>query len=72
MSAVEPTPTDQPASEFEDTDAPHAGMIKTPYGYRFHKPVTVPGLVGPTFPFPPSVDRFFRRLFQRKSTPDAR
>jgi hypothetical protein len=39
---------------------------------RYHKPVTVPGLVGPDFPFPPPVAKFFRKLFRRKDTPATR
>jgi hypothetical protein len=73
MSAMEPSTASQPpTSEPERTDATHTGRTEKPYGDHYHKPVTVPDLVGPDFPFPPSVAKFFRKLFRRKATPAPR
>jgi len=72
MSDMEPTTSSQaPTTEPERTDATQTGGTEKPYGDRHHKSVTVPGLVGPDFPFPPSMAKFFRKLFQRKDTPAA-
>jgi hypothetical protein len=69
MSAMDPSTASQPpASEPERTDATQTVRIEKPYGDRYHKPVITPDLVGPDFPFPPSVAKFFRKLFRRKST----
>jgi hypothetical protein len=46
-------------------DATQTGKIKKPYGDRYHKPRTVPDLVGPDFPFPAPMAKLFRRLFKR-------
>jgi hypothetical protein len=54
------------------TDATQTGKIEKPYGDRYHKPRTVPDLVGPDFPFPPPVAKLFRKLFRRKATPAPR
>jgi hypothetical protein len=70
MSAMEPSTTGQPsASEPPRTDTTQTVKIEKPYGDRYHKPVIVPDLVGPDFPFPASVNRLFRKLFRRKDTP---
>jgi hypothetical protein len=68
MSAMDPTTASQPISEPERTGVTETGRTEKPYGDRYHKPVTVPGLVGPDFPFPPSVARLFRKLFRRQDT----
>jgi hypothetical protein len=39
---------------------------------RHFVPSKVPGLVGPDFPFPPSVAKFFRKLLRRKDAPASR
>jgi hypothetical protein len=73
MSAMEPSTASQPpTSEPERTDATQTGGIEKPYGDRYHKSVIVKGLVGPDFPFPPSVNKLFRKLFRRKDTSAAR
>ncbi len=77
MSAMEPTAISQ-ASGGPDpvpakrTDATQIGKIAKPYGDHYHKPVTVPDLVGPDFPFPPTLARLFRKLFRRQDTHAAR
>jgi hypothetical protein len=72
MSAMDPATASQPVSEPERTGATQAGRTEKPYGDRYHKPVTVPGFVGPDFPFPPSLARLFRKLFRRQDTHAAR
>jgi hypothetical protein len=54
------------------TDATQTARTEKPYGDHYHKPVTVPDLVGPDFPFPAPVAKFFRKLFRRTDTPAAR
>jgi hypothetical protein len=73
MSAMEPTTASQASiSEPERTDATQTARTEKPYGDRYHKPVITPGLVGPDFPFPPSVAKLFRKLFRRTDTPAPR
>ncbi len=69
---MEPTTTSQPTLDY-----PRTSDGKYEYttwdGRPLHfEPTKVPGLVGPDFPFPPSVAKFFRKLFQRKDAPTAR
>ncbi len=72
MSAMKPSTASQvPTSGPPRTDSTQTGRTEKPYGNLYHKPVTVPGFVGPDFPFPPSVSKLFRRLFKR-DTPAAR
>ena len=73
MSAMEPTTASQPPIS-EPTRADSTNTFKTPNAPpdRHFEPSSVPGLVGPDFPFPPSVAKFFRKLFRRKDTPAAR
>jgi hypothetical protein len=53
MSVMKPSTASQPAaSDLPRMDATQTGRTDKPYGDRYHKPVTVPGLVGPNFPFP--------------------
>ena len=62
MSAMKPSTTGQaPTSEPKRTDAQ---KIEKPYGDHYHKPVTVPDLVGPDFPFPAPVAKLFRKLLK--------
>ena len=77
MSAMEPSTASQAPGGRDPvaaprTDAARTGRIEKPYGDYYHKPVITPGLVGPDFPFPPSVAKFFRKLFRRKDAPAAR
>ena len=73
MSVMKPSTASQPAaSDLPRMDATQTGRTDKPYGDRYHKPVTVPGLVGPNFPFPPSVNKFFLKLFRRKDAPASR
>ncbi len=70
-------PMEQPTTNRPTMDYPRTPDGKYKYTAadgrpRYHKPRTVPDLVGPDFPFPPSVAKFFRKLFQRKDTPAAR
>jgi hypothetical protein len=39
---------------------------------KYFPSTTLPGLVGPDFPFPPSVAKLFRKLFRHKDAPAAR
>jgi hypothetical protein len=73
MSTMKPSTARQaPTSEPKRTDASQTGKIEKPYGDRYHKPRTVPDLVGPDFPFPAPVAKLFRKLFRRTDTPAAR
>lgn len=67
MSPMKPSTTSQqaPTTEPKRTDATQSGKIAKPYGDHYHKPVTVPDLVGPDFPFPAPVAKFFRKLLRR-------
>jgi hypothetical protein len=70
---MEPTIINQtPTTKPKRSDATQTGRIEKPYGDHYHKPVTVPDLVGPDFPFPPWVAKLFRKLFRRQDTPAAR
>jgi hypothetical protein len=74
MSAMEPTTTSRPpASESPSTDTGET-FFRTPNAPpgRHFVPTKVPGLVGPDFPFPPSVAKLFRKLFRRTDTPATR
>jgi hypothetical protein len=72
MSVMEPSATGQPAvSERPPTDETFFKTPNAPPGRHFEQ-MTLPGLVGPDFPFPPSVAKFFRKLFRRTDTPAAR
>ncbi len=76
MSTMEPSTASQggrdPIPEPPRTDATQTGKIVKPYGDRYHKPRTVPDLVGPDFPFPAPVAKLFRKLFRRTDTPASR
>jgi len=66
MSVMKPSTASQAtASEPKRTDATQTGKIEKPYGDRYHKPRTVPDLVGPDFPFPAPMAKLFRKLFKR-------
>jgi len=73
MSAMESSTANQPAtSETVSADATEPSRTEKAYGDRNFKPTTLPSLVGPDFPFPPSVAKFVRKLFRRTDTPAAR
>jgi hypothetical protein len=64
MSSMEPT-TSRPTREYPRTPD---GKYKytTEDGQPLHlEPATTPELIGPDFPIPPAVARFFRKLFRR-------
>jgi hypothetical protein len=65
MSHMEQPTTKQPAIPYPRT--PDCKYMYTTWdGRPKHFPSTkLPGLVGPDFPFPPSVARFFRKLLKR-------
>jgi hypothetical protein len=67
MSHMEQPTTKQPAIPYPRTPD---GKYKytTVTGEPKHYPsTTLPGLVGPDFPFPPSVVKLFRKLFKRST-----
>lgn len=65
MSAMEPSTASRPPA----TESVRTSATKTKaYGDRHFKPTEVPDLVGPDFPIPQSVTKFFRKLFRRKET----
>ena len=78
MSAMEPSTASQPAvpdrSEIgqQRTDATNSFKTAGAPSDRHFESEIVPGLVGPDFPFPPSVAKLFRKLFRRTDTPAAR
>jgi hypothetical protein len=80
MSSMEPSTASQGGRDpilrdpvpVPRTNATQAGKIAKPYGDRYHKPRTVPDLVGPDFPFPAPVAKLFRKIFRRKDAPAAR
>ena len=73
MRGMESTTTSQPSvPEPPRTDGTETGRTEKAYGDRNFRPMTLPGLVGPDFPFPPSVAKLFRKLFRRKDTPASR
>jgi len=65
MSVMKPSTVSEPVSEPKRTDATQTGKIEKPYGDHYHKPRTVPDLVGPDFPFPAPMAKLFRKLFKR-------
>lgn len=75
MSVMEPSAASQPALyETPRTDAAETDTTKKvkAHGDRNFETQILPGLVGPDFPFPPSVSKLFRKLFRHKDTPLAR
>jgi len=64
-STVSQAPGGRDPALAKRTDATQTGKIVKPYGDRYHKPRTVPDLVGPDFPFPAPMAKLFRKLFKR-------
>jgi hypothetical protein len=71
MSHMEQPATNRPTLDYPRTPDGKYKYTAWDGSPRYHKPVTVPGLVGPDFPFPPPVAKFFRKLLRRKDTPAA-
>jgi hypothetical protein len=65
MSTMEPTITSQPTGDYPRT--PDGKYKYTTWdGQPLHfEPATTPELIGPDFPIPPAVAKFFRKLFRR-------
>lgn len=65
MSAMEPSTTGRNTLDYPRTPDGKYKYTAWDGSPRYHKPVTVPGLVGPNFPIPAPVAKLFRKLFHR-------
>jgi hypothetical protein len=72
MSHMEQPATNRPTRDYPRTPDGKYKYTAWDGSPRHYKSVIVPDLVGPDFPFPPSVAKFFRKLFRRKATPAPR
>jgi hypothetical protein len=72
MSHMEQPATNRPTLDYPRTPDGKYKYTASDGRPRYHKPVTVPGLVGPDFPFPAPVAKFFRKLLRRTGTPASR
>jgi hypothetical protein len=72
MSHMEQPTTNRPTLDYPRTPDGKYKYTASDGSPRHYKSVILPDLVGPDFPFPPSVAKFFRKLFRRKDAPAAR
>ena len=68
MSHMEQPTTNRPTMDYPRTPDGKYKYTASDGRPRYHKPVTVPDLVGPDFPFPAPVAKLFRKLFRRTDT----
>ncbi len=69
MSHMEQPTTKRPLPDYPRTPDGKYKYTSVTGEPKYFPSTKLPGLVGPDFPFPPSVAKLFRKLFRRTDTP---